>query len=150
MIWRPAAVDPTAALAGGAMLAWSALSISPWLLFAGLGVLVAAVTTARWPGTAAAVVLVLAAAVTGPSVLSALVTGSLVAVYLVRLEGRPRLSGLAQLATGVAPSVLVTLGAVSLPARPLWWVLGAAVAVPLALWLASSGRPQHKEESGDG
>lgn len=142
MIRRPGSADLPAALAGAAMLAWSAVAVGAWVVVAALGVLAAAVTTVRWPGTAAAAVAVLAQLARGPSVVDGLVVGLLVAAYLVLLDGVPRVDGLMPLAVGAVLTTFVVLAVVLWAVRPsVWWVLAASGAAPLALLLVSSGRP---------
>ncbi|HEX7657943.1 MAG TPA: hypothetical protein VF444_00580 [Pseudonocardiaceae bacterium] len=144
---RPVRADLPALVAGLAMLAWSGVVTGPWTLVAALGVAVAAVTPWRWPATAAAALIALATLANGgPGVLTALVTGLLVAAYLVLLDGPPRGLGAVAVASGAGLATLVAAGAVLLltPHPTLGWLLVAAVAVPLALLLASSGRPRRK------
>ena len=113
-----------------------------WVVLSALGVLAAAVTTFRWPGTAAAVLAVLAQVAHGPSVVEGLVAGLLVATHLVLLDGLPRAAGLLPLAIGAALTTSVVLAVVLWAVRPsVSWVLAASVAAPLALLLASSDRP---------
>ncbi len=141
MIRRPGRGDLPAALAGAAMLAWSAVAVGPWVVVAALGVLAAAVTAFRWPGTVAAAAAVVAQLTRGPSVVDGLVAGLLVATYLVLLDGIPRVEGLIQLAVGAALTTFIVLAVVLWAVRPsVWWVLAASVAAPLALLLASSGQ----------
>lgn len=150
MIRRPTITDVPALGAGTAMLVWPAIFVDPWVLLGGLGVLVAAVTTARWPGTVAALVALLAVAAGSPAAVSALVTGLLIAAYLVVLDGPPSPRGLAPVGVGVALAVLVTVGAVAVGMRAsVWWVLAAALAIPILLSLTRSGVPPGKEQ-GDG
>ncbi|MGH3781160.1 MAG: hypothetical protein ACRDRO_11180 [Pseudonocardiaceae bacterium] len=140
MIRRSGSADLPAALAGAAMLAWSAIAVGAWVVVAALGVLAAAVTTFRWPGTVAAAIAVLAQLAHGPSVLDGLVVGLLVAAYLVLLDGIPRVDGLMPLAVGAALTTSVVLAVLLWAVRPsVWWVLAASVAAPLTLLLASSG-----------
>jgi hypothetical protein len=140
MIRLPGSADLPAVLAGAAMLAWSAVAVGAWVVVGALGVLATAVTTARWPGTAAAAVAVLAQVTHGPSAVGGLVAGLLVAAYLVVLDGTPRVAGLILLTVGAALTTCVVLAAVLWAMRPsVWWVLAASAATPLALLLASSG-----------
>lgn len=140
MIRRPGRADLPAALAGAALLAWTVMAVGPWAMVAALGVLAVAVTTFRWPGTAAAAVAVLAQVMRGPSVVDVLVAGLLVAAYLVLLDGLARVAGLIPLAVGGTLTTSVVLAVQVLWAvRPsVWWVLAAGAAAPLALLLASS------------
>ena len=142
MIRRPGSGDLLAVLAGAAMLAWSAVTVGVWVVVAALGVLAAAVTTVRWPGTAAAALAILAQLARGPSVVDGLVVGLLVAAYLVLLDGVPGVDGLTPLAVGAVLTVVVVLAVVLWTVQPsVWWVLAASVAAPLALLFASSGQP---------
>lgn len=142
MIRRPSGADLPAALAGAVMLAWPAVAGSTWVVVGALGVLAAAVTTFRWPGTAAAAIVVLAQVARGPSVVDGLVVGLLVAAYLVLLDGVPPVHSLLPLAVGAALTTCVVLTAVLWAVQPsVWWVVAASVAAPLALLLASSGPP---------
>lgn len=126
-----------AVLAGAAMVAVTVATVDPWLALAAVGVLGAALTAWRWPGTAAAVATVLGQAVHGPSVPVAVVAGLLVTGYLVLLAGPPPATAVAPMVLGAALATLVSTGAALLAVRPsVWWVLAASAAAPLALLLA--------------
>lgn len=92
MIRRPGRPDLLAALAGAAMLTWSAVAVGAWVVLAALGVLAAAFTTFRWPGTAAAASTALAQVAHGPSVVEGLVAGLLVG-HLSGVARRPTMRG---------------------------------------------------------
>ena len=104
------------------MLTWSAVAVGTWVVLGALGVLATAVTTFRWPGTAAAAGAVLAQVAHRPSVMQGLVAGLLVATYLVLLDGLPRAAGLLPLAIGAALTTPVVVAVVLWAVRPsVWW-----------------------------
>jgi hypothetical protein len=138
---------PLPALVGAVMVGWTAATAGPWLVLAGVGVLAAALTAWRWPGTAATVATVLGQAAHGPTIPVALLAGLLATGYLVLLAGPPPVTALASLALGAALASAVGVGAVLLAARPsVWWVLAASAAAPVALLLARSGRPEASDD----
>lgn len=145
LVRRPGRTDVPAVVAAAAMLTWAGLVIGPWTLIAALGMLAAAITPWQWPGTAAGLLIALAPLAEGPTAAHALVSGLLVAGYLVLLDGPPRGAGATAMAAGVGLATLVAVGAIAVAERPgLGWMLAAALAAPLALLLASSGHPRRK------